>query len=221
MAERLKRRPPPLSAHAVPSSRPRVSLPHWPTLAADASAARQSRLESGERPWRENGRWQRRWLWAAQWGAPSHGWFPLAGGMPPSGVIGGGASATNLQVNAHLVAHLEAHTTDGSFRFATTNSTTASPYIIATGKPVIALGGFTGSEPILTLAQLQTLVVNGTMRCFLLSGGGGRPGGSSSATAWVTNACSVVPMSEWSGSGSASSGGQEGSQQSYDCAGKA
>jgi 4-amino-4-deoxy-L-arabinose transferase-like glycosyltransferase len=98
---------------------------------------------------------------------------------------------------------------------------TASPYIIATGKPVKALGGFTGSDPILTLAQLQTLVVNGTVRYFLLSGGGGWPGGSASATAWVTNTCSVAPMSEWSGSGSASSGGQEGSQQLYDCAGKA
>jgi 4-amino-4-deoxy-L-arabinose transferase-like glycosyltransferase len=164
--------------------------------------------------------------------------FPRGGGFPgggPPGFAGGGSftppngngsgggtggSAANLQVNSDLIAWLEAHATNGSFLFATTSSMTASPYIIATGKPVMALGGFSGGDPILTVAQLQALVANETVRYFLLSGDGrgfgGGPGGSSGATSWVTNSCLVVPATEWSGSGSASSGA---GLQLYDCAG--
>jgi 4-amino-4-deoxy-L-arabinose transferase-like glycosyltransferase len=126
-------------------------------------------------------------------------------------------------VNSDLIAYLEAHATADSFLFATTSSMTASPYIIATGKPVMALGGFSGSDPILTVAQLQALVANATVRYFLLGGGGfgaGGPGGSSSATSWVTSSCAAVASSEWSGSGSASNGQGLGLQL-YDCAGKA
>jgi 4-amino-4-deoxy-L-arabinose transferase-like glycosyltransferase len=96
---------------------------------------------------------------------------------------------------------------------------TASPYIIATGRPVMALGGFSGGDPILTVEELQALVANGTVRYFLLGadgrGFGGGPGGSSGVTSWVTTFCSVVPATEWSGSGSASSGA---GLQLYDCA---
>jgi 4-amino-4-deoxy-L-arabinose transferase-like glycosyltransferase len=124
-------------------------------------------------------------------------------------------------VNSDLIAYLEAHATPGFYLFATTSSMTASPYIIVTGKPVMALGGFSGSDPILTVAQLQALVANGTVRYFLLGGGGGGfgggPGGTSSATSWVTNTCTTVSSSEWSGSSSSQGGGL----QLYDCAGKA
>ena len=181
---------------------------------------------------------------ASQWRIPWRWWFPRwraakwrkwqlhaanrwGNGTftPPTGAgAGTGGSATNLQVNSDLIAYLEAHATAGSYLFATTSSMTASPYIIATGKPVMALGGFSGSDPILTVAQLQALVANGTVRYFLLGGGGGGfgggPGGSSSATSWVTNSCSAVSSSEWSGSGSASNGQGLGLQL-YDCAGKA
>jgi 4-amino-4-deoxy-L-arabinose transferase-like glycosyltransferase len=157
------------------------------------------------------------------------GFAPPSGGgngtfTPPTGTGGtSGNSATNLQVNSDLIAYLEARQTAGSYLFATTSSMTASPYIIATGKPVMALGGFSGSDPILTTAQLQALVANGTVRYFLLGGGGGGfggggPGGSTSATSWVSNSCSVVSSSEWGGSGSSS---QRGGQQLYDCASKA
>jgi 4-amino-4-deoxy-L-arabinose transferase-like glycosyltransferase len=150
---------------------------------------------------------------------------PSGGGngafTPPTGGTSG--ATAGLQVNSDLIAYLEAHQTAGSYLFATTSSMTASPYIIETGKPVMALGGFSGSDPILTTEQLQALIANGTVRYFLLSGGGGGfggggPGGSSSATSWVTSACTAVSSSEWSGSGSNSQGG---GLQLYDCAGKA
>jgi 4-amino-4-deoxy-L-arabinose transferase-like glycosyltransferase len=160
--------------------------------------------------------------------AGNGGFAPPTGGgngtfTPPAGTgAGSGGSATNLQVNSDLIAYLEAHATAGSYLFATTSSMTASPYIIVTGKPVMALGGFSGSDPILTVAQLQALVTNGTVRYFLLGGGGfgggGPGGGSSSATSWVTNTCTAVSSSEWGGSGNSSQGG---GVQLYDCASKA
>lgn len=93
----------------------------------------------------------------------------------------------------------------------------------------MALGGFDGSDPILTTDQLATLVSQGTIRYFLLgsfgggrqippqfleqlpeqfqdlngdsSGGGGGFGGQQSAlTSWVTQHCTVVPASQWQSS---------------------
>ena len=52
---------------------------------------------------------------------------------------------------------------------ATLNSMTASPIILATGKPVMALGGFSGSDEVLTLSELQDDVKNNVIRYFLLS----------------------------------------------------
>ena len=115
-----------------------------------------------------------------------------AGGR--SGGFGGGAFGTNSnQVDQALISYLEAHQGSARFLVATTNSMTAAPIIIQTGKAVMALGGFSGSDPILTQAELATLVKNGTVRFFLLDGTGGAGGqGQGSLTSWVTTNCSTV-----------------------------
>src|SRR5260370_36499222 len=53
----------------------------------------------------------------------------------------------------------------------------ADGIILATNKPVMSLGGFSGSDPILTTGQLQTLIHQGTIRYFLLGsfGAGQQP----------------------------------------------
>ena len=64
---------------------------------------------------------------------------------------------------------------------------TAAPYIIETGKAVMALGGFSGSDQILSVNQLQTLIRDGQVHYFVLSGGGfGGVGGGSSNSALVS-----------------------------------
>jgi hypothetical protein len=50
----------------------------------------------------------------------------------------------------------------------------AAPYILATGKPVIAMGGFIGSDPAPTLAGFKQLVASGQVHYVLA--GGGTPG---------------------------------------------
>ena len=118
--------------------------------------------------------------------------FPAAGPSPASNLVqapfgarrpgrfSGGfglGGSFRLRVDSYLVAYLEAHQGSEKFLFATENAETAAPYIIATGKPVMALGGFSGSDPILSISKLQTLIRGGTVRYFLFRrGGGGRQG---------------------------------------------
>jgi 4-amino-4-deoxy-L-arabinose transferase-like glycosyltransferase len=130
-------------------------------------------------------------------GADGAGGFPSAGGGANPG--SGGLSA---QADRALLAYLEARQGTAKYLFATVSSMTAAPYIIQTGKAVIALGGFSGSDQILTLRQLQQLIRSGQLKYFLLSGGGaGGPGGSgnSALIAWVESHGTVVPSSDYGG----------------------
>ena len=60
---------------------------------------------------------------------------------------------------------------------ATIGSNNASGYQLATELPVMAIGGFNGSDPSPTLAQFQQYVADGEIHWFI--GGGGMGGGQS------------------------------------------
>ena len=73
-------------------------------------------------------------------------------------------------------------------------SNSASGYQLATGDPVMAIGGFNGSDPSPTLAQFQAYVAAGDIHYFIAGGSGGfGPGGqnradtSSAITTWIEN----------------------------------
>lgn len=141
------------------------------------------------------------------------------------------------QTNAALISYLEANQGNTKFLVATPSSSTAAPIILATNQPVMALGGFSGGDPILTTSQLQTLIRNGTVRYFLLtspratqrqidelpeqyrdrlrSENFGGFGQQNTLSTWVSRHCSVVPASDWTSTGRA------GSTQLYDCAASA
>jgi hypothetical protein len=59
------------------------------------------------------------------------------------------------------------------------------------GKAVMAIGGWSGSDPTPTLAQFKAYVAAGEIRYFIVGGAGGGPGGgagsSSEITNWVTS----------------------------------
>ncbi len=163
-------------------------------------------------------------------------WANTAPDLPEAGLAGAGS--TSVQVNSTLVSYLEAHQGSATYLVAVTSSNESAPIIITTGKSVMTLGGFTGSDPILTVAQVQTLVNNGTIRYFLLagtttatttegtatdtpSGNGGAGNALSSVTQWVQQNCTTVASSAWqSTSSGASTGGFGGNEQLYDCMGK-
>ncbi|HEY1387423.1 MAG TPA: glycosyltransferase family 39 protein [Ktedonobacterales bacterium] len=142
-------------------------------------------------------------------GEPGNGQFgPGNGGGSndaPTGGPANGNSGQSLRVNQQLLAYLEAHRGSARYLLATLSSQTAAPYIIASGQPVIALGGFTGSDQILTVSQLQALVSSGAIRYFLLDGGGGfggQGGGNGQLVSWVASNCAQVAASEYGGASS-------------------
>jgi 4-amino-4-deoxy-L-arabinose transferase-like glycosyltransferase len=140
--------------------------------------------------------------------------LPLAG---PSGQSGVGFGGGNSTADAALITYLEAHKGSAKYLVAVASANEADAIILATNQPVMALGGFTGSDPILTTIQLAALVKNGTIRYFLLngSGGGGPGGGQSALTTWITGHATAVPSSQWQSS-SSTSGGFGGAGQLYE-----
>jgi hypothetical protein len=98
----------------------------------------------------------------------------------PGGGFGGG------QADAAVVTLLKGA---GGVRWAaaTNGSMEAAPLQLASGKSVMAIGGFTGSDPSPTLAQFQKYVADGDVRYYLGGGRGGFGGGSGNQIEqWVT-----------------------------------
>lgn len=142
-------------------------------------------------------------------------------GAPPNGQSQSSSNGTN-KLEQFLL------TNQGNTRFilAVPSSQSADSLILATSKPVMALGGFSGSDPILTQKTVAELVANNTVRFFLLSGGGGfgggPGGGQSTVTSWVTSHCTTVSTAKWESQSQGQRGGfgggpGGGSQQLYDC----
>ena len=103
--------------------------------------------------------------------------------------MGGDASASS-----ELTALLEKTTT--TWAAATSGSQSAASLELATGKSVIAIVGFSGTDDAPTLAQFKEWVAEGKI-AYYISGGQGGGGGNSSAahrglgcgrqwTAWQT-----------------------------------
>ncbi len=109
-------------------------------------------------------------------------------GTAPSGTTPGGGTGTGSSTS-ELDQLLAA--ADTRWAAAVIGSQSAASYELETGASVMAIGGFTGSDPSPTLAEFQQYVANGEITYFITGGsdGGGRGGsGSGTAsqiTAWV------------------------------------
>jgi 4-amino-4-deoxy-L-arabinose transferase-like glycosyltransferase len=127
-------------------------------------------------------------------GARGGGPGGLAGGPPP-GAVGGGPGGGGGLLNAstpssELVAALKADASSYRWVAAVVGANSAAGYQLAADAPVLAIGGFNGSDPTPTLAEFQALVAEGEVHWFIAGGGmGGGPGGSEASNAiatWVT-----------------------------------
>ena len=134
------------------------------------------------------------------------------------GVPGGTGSATGAGVDGRAgfgggpggslsqaaIDFLVTNRGSATWLVATVSSGTAGQVELATGAPVMAMGGFSGTDPTPTLAELQSYIASGQLR-FVAVGGGGGPGGNSSLTAerntWISSACQVVDLGTGSSSG--------------------
>lgn len=113
----------------------------------------------------------------------------------------GGPGGGNL--DDALVQYLVANRNGASWIVAVSSSQEAAPTIIDTGEPVMAIGGFTGSDNALSVDQLKEYVAAGKLRYFIAGGGrGGFGGGDAEVTRWVEEHGTLVDASEWGGSDS-------------------
>lgn len=120
----------------------------------------------------------------------------------------------NAEVNKKLLNYLTKNNTGEKYLFATTDSTSAAPYIIKTGKPVMAMGGFSGSDPILTVSKLKAMIKKGEVKYFYLSGMG--KGGQSDVITWIKENSKEIPSSKWQSTSSSAQQGPSGNGTLYE-----
>lgn len=113
---------------------------------------------------------------------------------------GGGRGGGTSTVDEGLYQYLLEHQAGEAFLFATTRYNTAVPYIIEKGAAVMAMGGYSGSDPILTAESLEAMVAEGKVKYFLISNGGGPGGGNSGLAQWILSHGKAIPESEYGGS---------------------
>jgi 4-amino-4-deoxy-L-arabinose transferase-like glycosyltransferase len=123
-------------------------------------------------------------------GAAGAGPGGFAGRATPPGQAtdGGGQAGDGGSADSALLTYLLENRGSASWLVAVNGSMSAAQIEIQTGAPVMAMGGWSGSDNAPTLAQLEADVASGKLRYVLISGaGGGGPNrGSSEITAWVT-----------------------------------
>jgi hypothetical protein len=120
--------------------------------------------------------------------------------VPVSGVIKNGRNGggPRSELNSSLLSYLKKHYNGEKYFLATDSTQSAAPYILNTDYAVMAMGGFSGSDPALTPSKLGKMAKSGEIKYFLISGRG-RMGGDQSQTViqWIKNNCIEVPSSEW------------------------
>ena len=114
-----------------------------------------------------------------------------SGGTPSSGPAAAGqrgafARGREPQASGELTALLK--TTKTKWAAAQNGAQQSAGLALASGRPVLAIGGFSGGDPAPTLAQFQQYVRNGDITYYVVGGRGGFGGGrgtSSQIESWV------------------------------------
>ncbi|MGW5528231.1 ArnT family glycosyltransferase [Streptomyces xanthochromogenes] len=128
-------------------------------------------------------------------GAPGAG----AGAGARGGTGGGmGGLLDGAKVSAEAQALLKDDAGRYTWAAAAIGSQNAASYQLATQKPVMAIGGFNGSDPSPTLAQFKKYVADGKIHYFVsggggMMGGGGKSGGSA-ISSWVEGSFKKVAV---------------------------
>lgn len=103
-----------------------------------------------------------------------------------------GGLLNGASVSTEAKALLEKDADAYTWAAAAVGAQNAASYQLATGEPVMAIGGFNGSDPSPTLAQFKKYVAEGKIHYFVSGGtggggmGGGGNGTSSRISSWVT-----------------------------------
>jgi hypothetical protein len=120
-------------------------------------------------------------------------------------------------VDESLIAYLQEHQGDAKYLVAVQAASESVPIILATGEPVVTLGGYKSRDPVPTVAELESMVASGEVRYVFLTNQSegsvrGSPAGISTGTMgssaevlenvvdWVIAHGDEVPVDEYGGS---------------------
>jgi len=142
------------------------------------------------------------------------GGFPGGGQLPPGLELPGGGQGLpggNETVDAALVTMLRTGSDDYTWAAATTSSNSAAPLQLSSGRAVMSLGGFSGSDPAITLDPFKRYVADHRVHYYVSGGGfgggfgrggaenarGGRTTGVSAIETWVASAYTATTVGSY------------------------
>ncbi|MGI5169637.1 glycosyltransferase family 39 protein [Spirillospora sp. CA-253888] len=134
---------------------------------------------------------------------PPDGQSQRRDGARPDGMRGGFGGGPGGQVDQQMISYLEKNQGTAQWLVAVSSAQQASSLILRTGRPVIAMGGFTGGDPAMTVAKLQQYVKEGKLRYIVVGGQGGGRGpdsGGAAVTSWVQQNGTLVQPGEYGAS---------------------
>ncbi len=104
-----------------------------------------------------------------------------------------------MRIDEALLRFLQAHTSDTRYLMAVPSSMQGSDYVLATGRPVLYLGGFMGQDRVVTADDLSRMVADGELRYIYWNssrggfrGFGGNSANQSEISSWVASNCTPV-----------------------------
>lgn len=122
-------------------------------------------------------------------GGAGQGFIPgVPGGFRPPGGPGPGGFGQPVEVGEELVALLQDAADSHRWAAAMTAASTAAPYQLASGAPIMAVGGFNGTDQSMSLGDFKDLVASGDVGYYIVGGGfAGSPnmGLAGEIAAWV------------------------------------
>jgi hypothetical protein len=132
---------------------------------------------------------------ATNWLAPVQSTFPAAGPRQAAGPGGYGVDGKHVAVDQALLRYVDSHGPGTRWAVLGDASNTVSSMILLGGQAG-ALGGFSGTDPVLSGAGLARLVADGRARYVVLGGEFSTRGGNG-ATVAVQQSCRVVTTRAW------------------------
>jgi 4-amino-4-deoxy-L-arabinose transferase-like glycosyltransferase len=131
-------------------------------------------------------------LWAA-----STIWYGDETRVPTAGprVLGDKAATARFIRDAEpLLEYLQPRQGTATYLVASADRDIARYAILHTNEPVIAFGGFSGNDPVLSTMQLAALVDDGAVRFFVLEETSRK---SNKAAQWIIRNCQPLPKTAW------------------------
>ncbi|AEY90328.1 integral membrane protein [Streptomyces hygroscopicus subsp. jinggangensis 5008] len=126
--------------------------------------------------------------------------FGFPGGRTGEGGMGGAGGVGGLLNGASVSSEAEKLLAEDASKYtwvaASVGSQNAAGYQLATGDPVMAIGGFNGTDPSPTPAQFKKYVEEGRIHYFIAGGGmgGGNGGTASQISSWVQSTFKKVTV---------------------------